>query len=194
MDKVNSLNKLNRDELQYLSTFLDYKSFLNFSLSCKKIFNNLYVKNEVWIKRIEYDFPVFRCSIIQNSKENYFTLCRLERDKNKHKLKERLSELYSLHKAIRKYDKISEIDFYIGELIDRNASYKHKEGKIYYADLLFKLLSLNPCRFDTDTFKNAVYKKIKEFKKDANASLLIKKYENLEYFFLLFDCPVYLFL
>ncbi len=113
------MEKLNKDELFTLALHLDLPSLLNFCSSSRNINNILCLKNEIWIYKLNKDFPDFRKLNVKKSfKDLYQLLFSLTKLKEKLKRGENIYQLYNLEELYLDYDNLAEIPKEIGLLIN----------------------------------------------------------------------------
>ena len=89
---------LNKDELYSIAVYLDLEDLFNFCLTCKRIYNLVYMKDHIWnlmLKSFENVGEFEAIENFKNSKEKYKTLYLLDKLRNKLHLNESLEKVYS---------------------------------------------------------------------------------------------------
>ena len=89
------MDKLNKDELFLIAIELNLPELLNFCESSKKINKLICKKNDIWLYKLNKDYPNYKDFNIDKSyRKIYKTLYGLEKFKQKIKFKYSLLELY----------------------------------------------------------------------------------------------------
>ena len=94
---INKMEKLNKDELFTLAIYLDLRSLLNFCQGNKYFHNSVYKRDEIWIYRLNKDFPDFqKLGVGKSFNETYKILFSLSKLKEKLKRSLNIYDLYSV--------------------------------------------------------------------------------------------------
>ena len=111
------MEKLNKDELFTLALHLDLPDILNLCQGNKYIQNSICKRDEIWIYKLNKDFPNFKKLGVKKSfKELYQLLFSLVKLKEKLKRKENIYDLYNLQNLYLYNNRLTKIPKEIGNL------------------------------------------------------------------------------
>ena len=77
------INSLNKDLLEYIFLRVEDKDLNNLSLTCKK-FKSIIQGKYFWMNKIIYRFPCLNYNLLDYTKEYYFSLLEVFKEKNLH--------------------------------------------------------------------------------------------------------------
>ena len=170
------MEKLNRDELFRLAIEMDLPSLINFCNSNKRINDLVCKRKDIWLYKLNKEFPQYKTLESKNFKKLYQELYDINKYVKSGSKHLNLYEIYDLKhaKLIDEKDEKT-LTTIAQELISMTEFFKENRKKVYYVYLMYEWYLEKH-----EKFKDAVQLKLKELRAIPDTLSIIKAFGWME--------------